>query len=88
MHSGNYERFYPDYRMAESWRRLSSKNCNEIKPHDLLLLQHEWCEIIYLVNNNCSVTAAHEYAEKLYNYSVASDSYYDSIFDERKKNNK
>ncbi len=81
LQNGKYERFHSDYRIAESWRRLSTGKDNKIELHDvLLLLYHEACEISYLMNNHCSVTIAHEYAQERYNYAEASDQYYDKIF--------
>lgn len=80
LQNGKYERFHPDYRIAESWRRLSTGQDNKVEPHDILLLYHEACEICYLMNNHCSVTTAHEYAQEHYNYAEASDKYYDKIF--------
>lgn len=44
-----HERFEPDFAMAESWRRLSSKDPKHIQSHDIVLLQHELCEISYIL---------------------------------------
>lgn len=75
-----YMRFSPSYEMAESWRRLSGKNKKAIQPHDLVLLEHEYTELMYLLNNKGSgYQEAHEYASKRHNYQSASDAYYDRI---------
>ena len=71
--------FEPSYDMAESWRRLSEKSGKNIKPHDILLLQHELLEIAILAQNNMSQMEAHEIANKMYNYQQASDAYYMSL---------
>lgn len=75
--SYGFERFYPDYSIAESWRRLSAKKAVDIKPHDILLLWHELTEIDVLIHHTgISHNEAHSIAEKKYNYSLASKQYY------------
>lgn len=83
---GKFERFDPNYEMAESWRRLSEKSGIHIKPHDVLMLEHELYEIeILLHHSDYSVTMAHEIAEQKYNYAKASKEYYDKIFSKQRK---
>ena len=74
------ERFYPSYKMAESWRRLSSKNKLDILPHDILLLHHELYKISLLLRYPMlSQYEAHIEASKKYNYALESSKYYRSI---------
>lgn len=77
---GEFERFFPSYDMAESWRRLSEKKGNGIKPHDMTLLRHELYEIALLLNDSTlSQAQAHELANNVHNYQLESDRYYTSI---------
>lgn len=77
---GQFERFFPSYDMAESWRRLSEKSGKNIKKHDITLLRHELYEIDLLINNTgMSQVQAHELANTVYNYQLESDKYYTSI---------
>ena len=72
------DRFYPSYEMAESWRRLSSKNGKGIQKHDIIMLYHELLEIEYIVKG-CSQQEAHERANMQYDYGKASNAYYRSL---------
>ena len=66
--------------MAESWRRLYEKSGRSIKPHDILLINHELLEIRTLIDNSgISQMKAHSLANKVYNYQKAADAYYISI---------
>lgn len=77
---GHFERFLPSYDMAESWRRLSEKSGKGIKPHDILLINHELLEIRTLIDNpGISQMKAHSLANRIYNYQKAADAYYISI---------
>lgn len=69
------DRFFPSYEMAESWRRLASKNGKGIQNHDVLMLYHELLEI-QLITQGYSQSEAHELASKKYDYSSASNDYY------------
>lgn len=74
---GHTSRFDPDYSIAESWRRLSSKDGKNIQKHDVLLLYHELYEINLLLNNtNLSQQDAHKLAEQKYNYGAVAKSFY------------
>lgn len=70
-----HERFYPSYRMGESWRRLIDGK--EIQPHDITLLNHELYESI-LVKDGLTVQEAHDKTELIYNYAKETDEYYAS----------
>lgn len=72
---GKNERFFPDYMMSESWRRLSSKNIGNIQHHDMLLLKHELLEIQYIIDG-CSQEDAHSKASKEYDYGAAAKKFY------------
>ena len=72
------DRFYPSYEMAESWRRLSSKNGKGIQKHDIIMLYHELSEIEYILRG-CSQQEAHERANMQYDYGKASNAYYRSL---------
>lgn len=63
------ECFYPDYDIAQSWQRLSTKNA-EILPHDLILLLHEYAEQEYML---CGLPQreAYDKANEKYNYKKA-----------------
>lgn len=67
---GTIHKFYPDYYMAHSWKRL--RDGKGIQEHDLIMLRHELeeekimgegVEIIY--------EKAHNEVEKTWNYSKA-----------------
>lgn len=73
-------KFDPDYEVVQSWVRLSSKNPRNIRSLDVLMIQHEICEIqILLSNPNMSQKTAHELANQKYNYSKAVYDYRYSI---------
>jgi hypothetical protein len=74
------ERFLPAYDIAQSWKRLSSRDGRGILPHDIILLNHELLEIKILIENpGWLQVKAHDYASLTYNYQAASDQYYASI---------
>ena len=64
---GRIAPFYPDYDIAESWRRLS-----EGKPlsHDIVLIEHEIMEMS-LIKDGFSQQEAHDRTNKKYNYREA-----------------
>lgn len=73
--TSGFDLFSPSYEMAESWRRLSSKDSRHIQPHDVLLLQHEMLEIQYILQGYPQ-SNAHILASQTFNYQVASDAFY------------
>lgn len=75
LHGGTM-RFDSDLPIAQSWLRLSEKNGRNILPHDILLLQHELCEISLQLNNGLSQEQAHSVAEQQFNYHAACMQYY------------
>lgn len=75
--STGFSRFEPCYEMAESWRRLSSKD-GKYYEHDALMLFHELYEIA-LVHNGTSQAKAHELASQQYDYQTASDTFYSQL---------
>lgn len=74
--SNGFERFAPDYRMSESWRRLSLKNGRGIQEHDIIMLKHELLELQYMSNGDC-YSEAHDKACLKYNYQDACKKYYE-----------
>ena len=81
-----YVPFSPSYEMAESWRRLSEKHRKLIQPHEILLLKHEAKEIELLMSHpDWTQQKAYEEAEKLFNYTKASDDFYENIFSNKSK---
>lgn len=75
-----YERFYPSYAIAESWRRLAEGKEDKLQKHDVMLLYHELTEIMLLLQNpGYTQDFAHELANKRYNYQVLSDAYYQKL---------
>lgn len=69
--------FEPSFEIAQSWQRLMSDPAM-ILPHDIILLKHELMEQ-RLVCDGCSQYEAHLLTSKKYNYSDASDKYYQSL---------
>lgn len=67
--NGELEYFYPDYEIAQSWQRMMDSNM-KIQPHDLILLEHEHAEYLYM-SQGMTQSEAHEKAEELYNYAKA-----------------
>lgn len=72
---GRVGRFHPDYMMAESWRRLSSKDARSIQAHDVIMLHHELLEIQYITQGN-SQADAHYMASQKYDYASAAKKFY------------
>lgn len=64
--SDGYRRFDSDYEMAESWQRLSDENM-ELKPQDIIMLNHELLEK-QLVDKGYTQEEAHNEANKKFNY--------------------
>lgn len=67
------KRFDASFEIAESWRRLMIGK--DIKKHDLILIQHELCEMS-LVEQGYSQDEAHIKTCEYYNYPVESSVYY------------
>lgn len=63
------EYFFPDYEIAQSWQRLMDSKM-KIQPHDLILLEHEHAEFLYM-KQGMTQAQAHQKAEKKYNYAKA-----------------
>lgn len=70
-----FERFIPDYFMAQSWQRLIN---GTPEPHDVTLIHHELLEK-ELMDKGLSQNEAHIKASAKYNYSKEADEYYDQI---------
>ena len=68
-------RFFPDFAMAESWKRLI---IGKIEPHDITLIEHE-LEEMKLVKMGKTQSEAHKLASKLYNYDKGVAEFYDKI---------
>ena len=64
---GDIERFYPSYHMSQSWQRLI--NGYDIKELDIILLNHEFIESIFM-EEGLNYRDAHDKAEAIYNYSI------------------
>lgn len=64
--SDGYRLFDADYEMAESWQRLSDENM-ELKPQDIIMLNHELLEK-QLVDKGYTQEKAHNEANKKFNY--------------------
>ena len=62
-----YQRFDPDYEMAQSWQRLIDGR--NIKERDIVLLNHEYIESIFM-KDGLSTAEAHEKAQGIYNYAA------------------
>lgn len=75
-------RFAPSFEMAQSWQRLMSKNKSDIQPHDIILIKHELYESA-LVAQGYDQDTAHRMASKKYDYTTASNQYYENL---RRKN--
>ena len=66
---GELKNFDPSYDMAESFRRLhAGKN---IKPHDIVLLEHERLEIEFMKRYGLTQNDAHILASREFNYADA-----------------
>lgn len=70
-----YKQFDPNCAIAQSWQRLWDGK--DIKPHDILLLDHEIYEM--KLCKKMDQDKAHILATKLYDYRTASDNYYKSL---------
>lgn len=64
----SYQKFSPDYDMAESLQRLILE---EPEDHDIIMLQHEALEAHYMDDLGMNYIAAHLKANKSYNYQNA-----------------
>lgn len=63
-----FRKFDPDYEMAQSWQRLIDGR--EIKTRDIILLQHEFIESIFMAEG-LGYDDAHEKAQDIYSYANA-----------------
>ena len=61
-------RFDADYEMSQSWQRLIDGR--EIENRDIILLQHEFIESIFM-GNGLNYDEAHDKAQNIYNYAKA-----------------
>lgn len=79
-----YHRFDPDFAIGESWWRLAFDPDN-IKPHDITLLKHEFYEM-QLIQMGYEQQEAHNLTEaKGYDYQTESSNYYKAL-EEKDKN--
>lgn len=74
---GGARRFDPDYDMSESFRRILEGN--NIKPHDIIMLNHENLELNLMKKYNMTYEDAHDLANKKYNYKKALDEFLERI---------
>ncbi|EOH94832.1 hypothetical protein I588_04499 [Enterococcus pallens ATCC BAA-351] len=65
--------FDPDFDMSLSWQRL--REGKSIKPHDLLMLEHEMYESMLMQNEKLDYTEAHKRTTEIYDYKAAIDKY-------------
>ena len=72
---GGYNRFEPDYMMAESWQRLIE---GRPETHDVTMIKHELLEM-KMVKQGKSQKDAHILASKEYNYSKEAIEYYGRV---------
>lgn len=70
--STGYKRFDEDYDIAVSWQRLNDGK--DIKPHDIILLQHELLEQKY-ISQGYSQEEAHKLASEKHNYQKELNKY-------------
>ena len=66
LYDGEIRRFDPSYHMAQSWQRLIDGR--NIQRQDLILLNHEYLESIYMAEG-LKYRQAHDKAETIYNYT-------------------
>ena len=64
---GTTSKFDPSYDMANSWQRL--REGKNIQDHDLVMLEHEYFEVVLMGKENMAYEEAHEEANKIYNYA-------------------
>lgn len=67
--------FDPCFEIAESWQRLAASK-DDIKEHDIILLEHEIMEQMLILNEGLTQEEAHNLTNEKYNYTEASDNYY------------
>ena len=77
MNNGEIKRFDPNSRIAQSWHRLAYEPQN-IQEHDLLLLKHETMKFSLLMLGY-EQEEAHNITNEKYNYTEASDKYYERL---------
>lgn len=65
------------FEIAQSWQRLLSGK-EYILPHDIMLLNHELLEMEYICKG-LSQEEAHMLTNKRFNYTEASDAYYQNL---------
>lgn len=71
--NGSAKRLDADYDMAESFRRILEGD--NIKPHDITMLQHENLELNLMKKYNMVYEDAHKLAESKYNYKKELDDF-------------
>ena len=70
---GTIRKFDADYDMAESFRRiLEGKN---IKPHDIIMLNHENLELNLMKKYKMVYEDAHDLTDRKHNYKKALDEF-------------
>ena len=67
---GSVRKFDADIDIALAWQRLMQGHSNET---DILLVNHELCELNYIKKTGCSYEKAHRYATKKYDWQSAVD---------------
>lgn len=80
-----YERFEPDFCMAQSWRRLAFEPEN-ILPHDIMLIKHELYEMIFIAQGIPYREAHIKSCKDGYDYPTMCKEYYTML--KKKKENK
>ena len=79
LENNEIKRFDPNFYIAQSWNRLSSKNKNVIDSHDLFLIKHELYESQLLQSGKLNQHDAHIQASKIFDYTFESDLYYEHL---------
>lgn len=65
---GSFRRFDSDFEQAQAWDRLSQGNFTD---SDLVLLKHEYVELIQMQLHGYDYETAHEIANKYHNWAKA-----------------
>ena len=77
---GSIRKFDPSIDQAQAWQRLI--NGTDIRETDILLLNHELRELLYMKETGCAYETAHAYSELKYDWQSAIDAIVD--YDELK----
>lgn len=83
---GTFERFDPDFYIAQSWHRLAYEPQN-IQKHDLELLKHESMELS-LVLQGYTQFEAHNITNEKHNYTKLAEEFYSYIRKHQKRKHK